>query len=126
MAGATATAGPGDAATGADADADADAGAGAALKAGATASARAASTATPPARDSLEPDPNARPECFASTLQECLFVLSCTMAIGQTTFFTGATVGITATIGAALHMTSAEITWISASASRQRTESNER
>lgn len=58
-----------------------------------------------------------RPECFSSTLQECLFVLTATMAIGQQSFFQGAIVGVTASIGKDLNMNSAEITWINAGAS---------
>lgn len=58
-----------------------------------------------------------RPECFTSTLQECLFVLTATMAIGQQSFFQGCIVGVTASIGADLNMNSAEITWINAGAS---------
>ncbi|KAJ5655807.1 hypothetical protein N7507_007757 [Penicillium longicatenatum] len=58
-----------------------------------------------------------RPKCFSSTLQECLFVLTATMAIGQQSFFQGCIVGVTASIGADLKMNSAEITWINAGAS---------
>lgn len=65
--------------------------------------------------DDDEQDHNQRPECFSSTAKEILFVLSCMMATAQAAFFNGTVVGLTATIGADLHMTSAEITWISAS-----------
>lgn len=58
-----------------------------------------------------------RPKCFNSTLQECLFVLTATMAIGQQSFFQGCIVGVTASIGSDLNMNSAEITWINAGAS---------
>ncbi|KAJ5894507.1 hypothetical protein N7495_006198 [Penicillium taxi] len=58
-----------------------------------------------------------RPECFDSTLKECLFVLTATMAIGQQSFFQGAIVGVSASIGSDLNMSSAEITWISAGSS---------
>jgi hypothetical protein len=58
-----------------------------------------------------------RPACFNSTLQECLFVLTATMAIGQQSFFQGCIVGVTASIGSDLNMNSAEITWINAGAS---------
>lgn len=58
-----------------------------------------------------------RPKCFNSTVQECLFVLTATMAIGQQSFFQGCIVGVTASIGADLNMNSAEITWINAGAS---------
>ncbi|KAF2491371.1 major facilitator superfamily transporter [Lophium mytilinum] len=56
-----------------------------------------------------------RPECFRSTIQEMLFVLSCTMAIGMNSFTIGAITVITSFIGKDLKMTNAEITWISAS-----------
>ncbi|KAJ5214867.1 hypothetical protein N7468_010546 [Penicillium chermesinum] len=58
-----------------------------------------------------------RPKCFSSTLQECLFVLTATMAIGQQSFFQGAIVGVTASIGKDLNMNPAEITWINAGSS---------
>ncbi|KAJ5585446.1 uncharacterized protein N7459_005246 [Penicillium hispanicum] len=64
-----------------------------------------------------EPGYVMRPKCFKSTFQECLFVLTATMAIGQQTFFQGCIVGVTASIGADLNMNSAEITWINAGAS---------
>ncbi|KAH8800675.1 major facilitator superfamily domain-containing protein [Xylogone sp. PMI_703] len=59
-------------------------------------------------------DENARPKCFNSTLQECLCVLACTMAIGQASFFAGTIIGVTALIGQDLGMSTAEITWLSA------------
>ncbi|KAJ5195225.1 uncharacterized protein N7498_008663 [Penicillium cinerascens] len=59
----------------------------------------------------------ARPKCFTSTFQECLFVLTATMAIGQQSFYQGCIVGVTASIGSDLNMNSAEITWINAGAS---------
>ncbi|KAJ5102758.1 hypothetical protein N7532_003287 [Penicillium argentinense] len=65
----------------------------------------------------VEPLYAQRPKCFRSTLQECLFVLTATMAIGQQSFFQGCIVGVTASIGKDLHMNSAEITWINAGAS---------
>lgn len=55
-----------------------------------------------------------RPRCFSSMIQEYLFVLTATMATGQSSFYQGMIVGITASIGRDLHMNSAEITWISA------------
>ncbi|KAJ6051281.1 hypothetical protein N7499_010645 [Penicillium canescens] len=64
-----------------------------------------------------ENDFSKRPKCFNSTLQECLFVLTATMAIGQQSFFQGCIVGVTASIGTDLNMNSAEITWINAGAS---------
>ena len=65
----------------------------------------------------VEPGYAARPACFRNTLEECLFVLTATMAIGQTSFFQGSIVGITASIGRDLNMNSGEITWINAGAS---------
>jgi len=65
--------------------------------------------------DSIIYDANKRPECFSSTFQECLFVLTCTMAIGTSSFTIGATTPITARIGADLHMTNAEVSWINGS-----------
>ncbi|KAJ5320983.1 hypothetical protein N7476_003985 [Penicillium atrosanguineum] len=62
-------------------------------------------------------DHASRPKCFSSTFQECLFVLTATMAIGQQSFFQGCIVGVTASIGKDLAMNSAEITWINAGAS---------
>ncbi|OKL62154.1 hypothetical protein UA08_02382 [Talaromyces atroroseus] len=59
-------------------------------------------------------DPNARPECFSNTFQECLFVLTSTMATGQSSFFQGAVIVVLAEIGKDLNMTSAEITWTTA------------
>ena len=56
-----------------------------------------------------------RPECFNSTLQESLFVLTATMSIGMSSFLYGITTVITAPIGRDLHMTSAQVTWINAS-----------
>jgi hypothetical protein len=64
-----------------------------------------------------QPGHTTRPKCFSSTFQECLFVLTATMAIGQQSFFQGCIVGVTASIGADLNMNSAEITWINAGAS---------
>jgi len=56
-----------------------------------------------------------RPEFFSSTLQECLFVLTATMSIGMSSFLQGSCTVITASIGRSLNMTSAQITWITAS-----------
>lgn len=55
-----------------------------------------------------------RPECFNSTLQECLFVLMASMSIGMSSILYGTTTVITAPIGRDLNMTSAQITWINA------------
>lgn len=70
----------------------------------------------PPQGEQLR-NPNDRPECFSSTLQECLFVLTTTMAIGQTSFFEGLVLVVSASIGEDLNMSSAEITWITAGVS---------
>ncbi|KKK14088.1 hypothetical protein AOCH_000890 [Aspergillus ochraceoroseus] len=71
-------------------------------------------TGTPENDIGLFQDPNQRPRCFTSTFQECIFVLTTTMAIGQSSFFQGAVIVISATIGRDLHMNQAEITWITA------------
>jgi hypothetical protein len=60
-------------------------------------------------------NPGNRPDCFKSTLQECLFVLTATMSIGMSSFLYGICTVITAPIGRSLNMTSAQITWINAS-----------
>jgi hypothetical protein len=62
-------------------------------------------------------DPNARPECFRSTLQECLFVLSVTMAVAMTSFLSGAVTVMSSFAGRDLNMTNAEITWMNAASS---------
>lgn len=67
--------------------------------------------------ETIAADPERRPECFNSTFQECLFVLTATMAIGQISFFQGAIMGISAAIGRDLGMNAAEITWINAGCS---------
>jgi hypothetical protein len=64
----------------------------------------------PPVSDK---DPNARPECFKSTLEECLFVLSVTMAVAMTTFLNGSITVMSSFAGRDLGMTNAEITWMS-------------
>ena len=55
-----------------------------------------------------------RPECFSSTLQEILFVLTTTFAVAQTSIIFGAVCVISSHIANDLHMTAAEVTWISA------------
>ena len=60
-------------------------------------------------------DPEKRPACFNSTIEECLFILTATMSIGTSSFLYGICAVITAPIGRGLNMTSAEITWITAS-----------
>lgn len=58
-----------------------------------------------------------RPDCFNSTLQEILFVLTCTMAVSMTSFTVGAVIVITDQVGKDLGMSNAELTWISAASS---------
>ncbi|EGP83893.1 major facilitator superfamily transporter [Zymoseptoria tritici IPO323] len=60
---------------------------------------------------------NGRPECFKSTTQEILFVLSATMAIAMSAFLTGAVTVTSASIGRSLDMTTAQITWITSALS---------
>jgi hypothetical protein len=62
-------------------------------------------------------DPNARPECFKSTLQECLFVVSVTMAVAMSSFLGGAITVMSSFAGRDLGMTNAEITWMNAATS---------
>lgn len=63
----------------------------------------------------LQEDPEKRPACFESTIQEWLFILTATMSIGTSSFLYGICAVITAPIGRTLHMNPSEITWISAS-----------
>ncbi|KAG9608440.1 major facilitator superfamily transporter, partial [Aureobasidium melanogenum] len=58
-------------------------------------------------------NPEGRPPCFKSTTQEVLFVLTATMAIAMGAFLSGAVSVISASVGADLGMTTAEITWMS-------------
>jgi hypothetical protein len=60
-----------------------------------------------------EKDPNARPECFNSALQECLFVMSVTMAVAMSSFLTGSITVMSSFAGRDLGMTNAEISWVS-------------
>jgi hypothetical protein len=62
-------------------------------------------------------DPNARPDCFSSTLQECLFVMSVTMAVAMTSFLTGTIAVMSSFAGRELGMSNAEITWMNAATS---------
>ncbi|KAH9882882.1 hypothetical protein J1614_000248 [Plenodomus biglobosus] len=65
----------------------------------------------------LDEDPNARPACFTSTLQECLFVVSVTMAVAMTSFLTGSITVMSSFAGRELDMSNAEITWMNAGTS---------
>ncbi|KAI5357986.1 Putative major facilitator superfamily, MFS transporter superfamily [Septoria linicola] len=58
-----------------------------------------------------------RPACFSSTVQEILFVVTATMAIGMTSFLAGSITVTSSFIGRDLDMSTAEITWISSASS---------
>jgi hypothetical protein len=73
------------------------------------------STSSPPSSDK---DPNARPACFRSTLQECLFVMSVTMAVAMSSFLTGSITVMSSFAARDLAMTNAEITWVGSGAQR--------
>lgn len=55
-----------------------------------------------------------RPECFKNTFQEICFIFMATLAMATNSLVTGAMIIVTASIGRDLHMTQAQITWISA------------
>ncbi|KAF1926723.1 MFS general substrate transporter [Didymella exigua CBS 183.55] len=67
--------------------------------------------------DHDEKDPNARPACFKSTLQECLFVLSVTMAVAMTSVLTGSITVMSSFAAKDLNMTNAQVTWMNAACS---------
>jgi hypothetical protein len=69
--------------------------------------------------EALEPvqTNNVRPACFKSTAQEVLFVLTATMAIATGSLLAGAITVISSYVGRDLHMTTAEITWITSASS---------
>lgn len=70
-------------------------------------------TSTGPAIEAVgSNDYGARPECFSSTVQECLFVLTTTVAVGMNSIFGGATLCMTNEIGRDLNMTAAEVSWL--------------
>lgn len=71
------------------------------------------------AMDSIHPvlTNNVRPACFRSTAQEVLFVLTATMATAMSAILSGAIVVTSSFIGRHLHMTTAEITWITSACS---------
>jgi hypothetical protein len=62
--------------------------------------------------DSNHNDYGKRPACFGNTLQECLFVLTTTVAVGMNSFFGGAILCMTNAIGEALDMNAAQVTWL--------------
>jgi hypothetical protein len=64
--------------------------------------------------EQLNDDPNARPKCFSSIFEECIFVFTVMLASCSTTFIQGVILINTATIGRSLDMTDAQITWIAA------------
>lgn len=70
-----------------------------------------------PISDRIEKDPDARPVCFKSTLQECLFVLSVTMAVAMTSVLTGSITVMSSFAARDLGMTNAQITWMNAACS---------
>jgi hypothetical protein len=72
------------------------------------------STTSSPAQDEKY---GARPACFKSTLQEILFVVTCTMAIGLSSMTAGVITVISSFVGRDLGMTNAEITWLAAAVS---------
>ncbi|KAF2640714.1 hypothetical protein P280DRAFT_325621 [Massarina eburnea CBS 473.64] len=62
-------------------------------------------------------DHNARPACFTSTVQECLFVFSVTLAVAMTSFLTGGVTVMSSFAARELNMTNAEVTWMAAATS---------
>jgi hypothetical protein len=62
----------------------------------------------------VEPSHGGGPGTFFSTVQECLFILTVTMAVGQDAIFSGAIHCTTSFIGKDLNMSLAEVTGISA------------
>ena len=61
------------------------------------------------------PRPNGCPPSFRSTAQEILFILTATMGVAMPSFLQGCTIVISSYIGRDLKMTTAQITWITAS-----------
>ena len=59
----------------------------------------------------------ARPACFSSTLQEVLFVLTASMAIGINSFLYGAVTVISSFVGRDLNMSTAELSWMQGASS---------
>lgn len=68
-----------------------------------------------PSQPISEKDPNARPACFVSTFQECLFVVSVTMAVAMTTILQGSVTVMSSFAARDLGMTNAEVSWMNAS-----------
>ena len=67
--------------------------------------------------DATEPDESygKRPACFSSTIQEMLFVLAATMAIAMSSWLAGSIIVTSNSVGRALHMNQAGISWLAAS-----------
>jgi MFS family permease len=64
----------------------------------------------------IELDPyGSRPACFSSLFQECLFVLTTTFAVGQSSIISGSIICMINYIAEDLNMTAAQVTWINAS-----------
>ncbi|KAF2710693.1 hypothetical protein K504DRAFT_465756 [Pleomassaria siparia CBS 279.74] len=68
----------------------------------------------PPLEPIISKHTDARPDCFKSTIQESLFVLSVTMAVAMSSFLQGSVTVMSSFAGKSLHMTTAEITWMNA------------
>ncbi|RMZ67113.1 aminotriazole resistance [Pyrenophora seminiperda CCB06] len=66
---------------------------------------------------SSQENPNTRPACFSSTFQECLFVMSVTMAVAMTTFLQGAITTMSSFAARDLHMSTAEVSWMNSGTS---------
>jgi MFS family permease len=60
-------------------------------------------------------NPNARPAVFRSTAQEIIFIIIATMSVSMPSFLQGTTLVISALIQRELHMTTAQLTWTTAS-----------
>jgi len=61
--------------------------------------------------------PNARPAIFRSTTQEILFILTATMSVAMPSFLQGSTLVVSSFIKRDLHMTTSQLTWMTASSS---------
>lgn len=60
---------------------------------------------------------NERPAIFRSTAQEVLFVFTATMSVAMASFLQGSTLVVSSFIQRDLSMTTAELTWMTASSS---------
>lgn len=59
--------------------------------------------------------PNARPACFKATWHEILFILVASMGVAIPSFLQGSTIVISSFAGQDLHMSTSEMTWMTAS-----------